>query len=172
MELAEKIEQIHMDSPDKGYRRINDELRHDHGIHVNDKRVLRICRARSIKSTIKYSSHGCTRQAKNPQYIAENLLDRKFYADRPNEVYEGVDRLSISGVRPAMWVDINQYLNLLSMSEPLETEGFPIVPTEVTCDESIMAETILGDTAWKMWLPEGFVADELTEADIADHYLL
>ena len=83
--LAEKVEQIHIESPDKGYRRINDELRHDHGIHVNDKRVLRICRAKGIKSTIKYSSHGCTRRAKNPQYIAENLLNRRFHADKPNE---------------------------------------------------------------------------------------
>lgn len=83
--IAEKVEQIHMTSPDKGYRRINDELRHDHGIHVNDKRILRICRARNIKSTIKYNSHSCTRSAKNPQYIAENLLNRQFYADKPNE---------------------------------------------------------------------------------------
>ncbi len=83
--IAEKMEKIHADSPDKGYRRINDDLRHDHGIHVNDKRVLRICRAKGIKSTIKYYSHGCTRRARNPQYIAENLLDRKFHADKPNE---------------------------------------------------------------------------------------
>ena len=99
--LAEKIEKIHMESPDKGYRRINDDLRHDHDIHVNDKRVLRICRAKNIKSTIKYNSHGCTRQAKNPQYLAENLLDRQFYASQPNEKwltdvtefkwYEGVE---------------------------------------------------------------------------------
>ena len=74
-----------MESPDKGYRRINDELRHDHDIHVNDKRVLRICRATGIKSTIKYSNHGCTRQAKNPQYIAENVLNRQFRASKPNE---------------------------------------------------------------------------------------
>jgi transposase InsO family protein len=74
-----------MESPDKGYRRINDDLRHDHDIHVNDKRVLRICRARNIKSTVKYSNHGCTRQAKNPQYLAENLLNRQFYASKPNE---------------------------------------------------------------------------------------
>lgn len=38
--LADKIEKIHEESPDKGYRRLNDDLRHDHGIHVNDKRVL------------------------------------------------------------------------------------------------------------------------------------
>ena len=99
--IAEKIEQIHTENPDKGYRRINDELRHDHDIHVNDKRVLRICRVRGIKSTIKYSNHGCTRRAKNPQYIAENVLNRQFYADKPNEKwltdvtefkwYEGVE---------------------------------------------------------------------------------
>ena len=83
--LAEEIEKIHTASPDKGYRRINDDLRHDQGIHVNDKRVLRICRAEDIKSTIKYSNKGCTRQAKNPQYLAENLLDRQFHASKPNE---------------------------------------------------------------------------------------
>lgn len=79
LKIAEKVEQIHTESPDKGYRRINDDLRHDHHIHVNDKRILRICRAKSIKSTIKYSNHGCTRQAKNPQFVAENLLDRDFH---------------------------------------------------------------------------------------------
>ncbi len=84
-QLAEKIEQIHSESPDKGYRRLNDDLRHDYGIHVNDKRVLRICRARDIRSTVKYSSHSCTRRAKDPQYLAENLLDRQFYAEKPNE---------------------------------------------------------------------------------------
>lgn len=83
--LAAKIEKIHMDNPDKGYRRINDDLRHDRGIHVNDKRVLRICRHSGIKSTIKYASHGCTRQAKNPQYLAENLLNRQFHSSRINE---------------------------------------------------------------------------------------
>ncbi len=83
--IAEKVEQIHEERPDKGYRRINDDLKHDHGIHVNDKRILRICRAKSIQSTIKYSSHGCTRRSKNPQYLAENLLDRQFHASKPNE---------------------------------------------------------------------------------------
>ena len=74
-----------MESPDKGYRRINDDLRHDHGIHINDKRVLRICRKKDIKSTIKYSNHGCTRSAKNPQHVAENILNREFHAQAPNE---------------------------------------------------------------------------------------
>ena len=84
-QLVEKLEQLHAESPDKGYRRLNDNLRHDCGIHVNDKRVLRICRARDIRSTVKYNNCGCTRQAKIPQYLAENLLDRQFYAEKPNE---------------------------------------------------------------------------------------
>lgn len=79
------IEKIHSGSPDKGYRRIRDELERYHGIDVNDKRVLRICRKLGIKSTIKYTNDGCTRQAANPQYIAENILNRDFTAETPNE---------------------------------------------------------------------------------------
>ena len=44
-----------------------------------------ICRKFGIKSTIKYANNGCTRRAKNPQYIAENVLDRQFNAQAPNE---------------------------------------------------------------------------------------
>ena len=47
--------------------------------------MLRICRVRGIRSTIKYKNRGCTRRAKNPQYLAENLLDRQFYAAKPDE---------------------------------------------------------------------------------------
>ena len=83
--IANIIEMIHEASPDKGYRRIRDELERYHDIKVNDKRVLRICRKRNIKSTIKYLSNGCTRRAANPQYIAENILNREFRAEAPNE---------------------------------------------------------------------------------------
>lgn len=74
-----------MESSDKGYRRIRDDLDRYYGIAVNDKRVLRICRKLDIKSTIKYSNNGCTRQASNPQYIAENVLNREFKATAPNQ---------------------------------------------------------------------------------------
>ena len=81
-----------------------------------------------------------------------------------------IDVVSPLGVRPAVWVDINRYLDLLPADET-ESEANPIALTILTCDESITADTVLGDTAWKMWLPEGFVADELTEADMADNYI-
>jgi len=83
--IAKIVEDIHTASPDKGYRRIRDDLDRYHDIKVSDKRILRICRIKGIKSTIKYASRGCTRQASNPQYIAENLLKREFHADKPNE---------------------------------------------------------------------------------------
>lgn len=83
--IAGIIESIHEADPSKGYRRINDDLKRDYDIHINDKRALNICRKKGIKSTIKYKNNGCTRQAKNPQHIAENILNREFYADKPNE---------------------------------------------------------------------------------------
>lgn len=83
--IADVIEKIHLESPDKGYRRIKDDLKTYHGIKVNDKRVLRICRKKGIKSTIKYSNHGCTRRAAHPQFIAENILNREFTAESPNQ---------------------------------------------------------------------------------------
>lgn len=83
--IAALAEEIHAESPDKGYRRIRDDLSHYHGIDISDKKVLRICRAKGIKSTIKYRCHGCTKKADNPQHIAENILNRNFHADKPDE---------------------------------------------------------------------------------------
>ena len=99
--IANLAEQIHNKNPDKGYRRIRDDLERYHDTRISDKRALRICRSRDIKSTIKYANKGCTRNAANPQYVAENLLNREFHADKPNEKwltdvtefkwYEGVE---------------------------------------------------------------------------------
>jgi len=84
-QIAELAEQIHNESPDKGYRRIRDDLDRFHDIRISDKKALRICRSRDIKSTIKYANNGCTRNANNPQYLAENVLNREFHAEKPNE---------------------------------------------------------------------------------------
>lgn len=60
--------------------------------------MLRICRVLDIKSTIKYRNNGCTRQADCPQYIAENILKREFFADRPNEKW-------VTDVTELRWYD-------------------------------------------------------------------
>ena len=68
-----------------GHRRLRDQLMCEYGIDISDKRMLRICREMQMFSTVKYKNHGCTRSVKDPQYTAENVLDRKFYAEAPNE---------------------------------------------------------------------------------------
>ena len=108
-----EIEKIHRESPDKGYRRIRDDLERYHGINANDKRVLRICRKKGIKSTIKYRNHGCTRQADNPQFIAENILNRKFTADKPNEKW-------LTDVTEFKWYDENNDKHKVYLSAILD----------------------------------------------------
>ena len=111
--IAGKIEEIHNEDPSKGYRRINDDLRRRHGIRVNDKRILRICRARGIRSTIKYASHGCTIKADNPQFIAENILDRDFTAEKPNEKW-------LTDVTEFKWYDENKDKHKVYLSAILD----------------------------------------------------
>ena len=84
-EIAEKIKAIHEKHPDMGYRRIRDELDKKHGITVNDKRVLRICRKEQIQSVIKWKPKSCTKSSNDPAHIARNYLNRDFHADAPNE---------------------------------------------------------------------------------------
>lgn len=83
--IAEKIEEIHKTNPEYGYRQMRDHLDRDHGIHVSDKRVLHIMRTLGIQSTVKFKSQGCTKLASSPEFVAENILNRNFYAGLPNE---------------------------------------------------------------------------------------
>ncbi len=83
--IAGLIREIHRESPDKGYRRIRDDLDKYYHAPVNDKRALRICRSLGIQSAVKYAPRGCTRSAAAPKNLAENVLNRRFYADHPNE---------------------------------------------------------------------------------------
>ena len=67
------------------YYGLNDKLRHDEDIQVNDKRILRICRKKQIRSNLKSRYNGCTRASNNPAFIAENILNREFKAEHLNE---------------------------------------------------------------------------------------
>ena len=83
--IADKIERMHAEHPDMGYRRLRDALEHDENIYVNDKRVLRICRKKKIQSIVKGRHNCCTKPASDPAYVAENILNRDFEAGHPNE---------------------------------------------------------------------------------------
>lgn len=94
-------------------RRIRDDLERYHGIKANDKRVLRICRKKGIKSTIKYSNNGCTRQAVNPQFIADNILNRNFTAEAPNQKW-------LTDVTEFKWYDENKDKHKVYLSAILD----------------------------------------------------
>ena len=83
--VAKEIKKIHDEDNALGYRRIWEVLLRDKGIKVNAKRVLRICRFLGVKSFIKHNPHGCTKADKDPGHIEENILNREFTAESPNE---------------------------------------------------------------------------------------
>lgn len=67
------------------YRRLRDKIARDYHIHVNDKRILRICRKKKICSVIKGRHNCCTRSAIDPYYTTENVLSRDFCARQYNQ---------------------------------------------------------------------------------------
>lgn len=83
--ISAAIQQIYTEHPDKGHRRIRDDLEKDYGILTSNKRILHLCRVLHIQSTVKFKNHGCTKAASDPQVIVSNILHREFWAGRPNE---------------------------------------------------------------------------------------
>ncbi len=53
--IAQLVQEIHRESPNKGYRRIRDDLDKYYHTPVNDKRTLRICRGLGIQSVVKHA---------------------------------------------------------------------------------------------------------------------
>lgn len=87
MELAEAIEQIALDFPSYGYRRITAEL-HRQGLKVNHKRVLRLmrdknllCRARKAFRATTDSSHSLTRYPNLTRGLVPYRTDQLWHAD-------------------------------------------------------------------------------------------
>ena len=74
------IQKIHTEHPNMRYRRIRNELDEHKGIHVNDKRVLHICKKCNIESNIKWLK---MRHKSNSYW--KNYLRRNFHTDKSNE---------------------------------------------------------------------------------------
>jgi len=92
-----------------GYRRIQDELYRQYELVVNHKKVLRLMREMGIQAIIRRKYvHRTSRQAATEDgRIADNLLQRDFTADAPNQkwvtdvtqfrVYD--DRIYLSAIK-------------------------------------------------------------------------
>lgn len=77
LSIYEKVERIF------GYRQLTLHMRSQTGKTINHKRVHRLMRVQGIQSVIRRKKKRYAHAT--PQQVTENLLDRKFYADAPNE---------------------------------------------------------------------------------------
>ena len=66
-----------------GYRRITLNLNRKLKKSFNDKRIYRLMRILGLKSVIRIKKKRYVKSI--PQHVAENLLNRKFTADKPNQ---------------------------------------------------------------------------------------
>ncbi len=75
--IHKKVEEIY------GYRRMKLTLNRKLGKNFNHKRIYRLMNIAGIQSVIRRKKKRY--QHTNPQHVAENLLNRKFTAENPNE---------------------------------------------------------------------------------------
>jgi transposase InsO family protein len=66
-----------------GYRRMQMNLKRRFGLHCNKKRVYRVMRVIDMKSVIRRKRPNYVRS--KPEITAENILNRKFTAEKLNE---------------------------------------------------------------------------------------
>ncbi|MFF2532745.1 IS3 family transposase [Brevibacillus sp. NPDC058079] len=77
MTIYEKVEHTF------GYRQLTLHMRKQTRKTINHKRVERLMKVMGIQSVIRRKKKKYTNAT--PQQVAENLLNRKFHADAPNE---------------------------------------------------------------------------------------
>ncbi|WP_374018204.1 IS3 family transposase [Paenibacillus thiaminolyticus] len=77
MSIYEKVERTF------GYRQLTLHIRRQTGKTINQKRVYRLMKVKGIQSVIRRKKKKYASSI--PQQVAENVLDRKFTADAPNE---------------------------------------------------------------------------------------
>ncbi|WP_245976861.1 IS3 family transposase [Oceanobacillus arenosus] len=75
--LHEKVEGIY------GYRRMRLNINRKFGQNFNHKRIYRLMNVAGIQSVIRRKKKRYKRT--NPQHVADNILNREFKAEKPNE---------------------------------------------------------------------------------------
>ncbi|WP_237417192.1 IS3 family transposase [Halobacillus litoralis] len=81
--LKEKIKTIYYKNDGKyGYRRIQNELENK-GTHVNRKKVYRLMKELGLQSLVRMKKYNSYKGKVGK--VAENLLNREFKADKPNQ---------------------------------------------------------------------------------------
>jgi len=66
-----------------GYRQMTITINREHNVHYNRKRIYRLMRLLQIQSVTRVKKKNYI--PSTPQITAENILNRDFHADKPNE---------------------------------------------------------------------------------------
>ena len=66
-----------------GYRQMTVVINREHDVHFNKKRIHRIMQILHLRSVTRIKKN--TYIPSTPQITAENVLNRDFHADKPNE---------------------------------------------------------------------------------------
>ena len=66
-----------------GYRQMTVVINREHNVHYNKKRICRLMNILHLKSVTRIKKH--TYIQSTPQITAENILNRDFHAEKPNE---------------------------------------------------------------------------------------
>lgn len=92
--LLNVIRDVHSDDATLGYRFITDELGDEHGIHVGENRVHRLCRIAGVSAShhkSRTSKAGSTGPAPHDDLLAvvdkHGVVRHEFVADGPNKVW-------------------------------------------------------------------------------------
>lgn len=66
-----------------GYRQMTISINREHGVHYNKKRIYRLMQILHLKSVTRIKKKNYI--PSTPEITAENVLNRDFHADAPNE---------------------------------------------------------------------------------------
>ena len=66
-----------------GYRQMTITINREYKVHFNKKRIYRLMKILHLKSVCRKKKSNYIKST--PEITAENILNREFYADAPNE---------------------------------------------------------------------------------------
>ena len=103
--LLETIRTIHRENNGLfGYREMTLYLKNEYGIKVNSKRVRRLLRLNNLPSSYRRKARYQWRRS-NPDQTAENVLNRKFQTDYPNQVWcTDVTEIKVPGTSKKVYI--------------------------------------------------------------------
>ena len=83
-QLAEWIKNLYEEQNGiLGYRQMTIAINRRYKVHYNKKRIYRLMRILHLKSVCRRKRYNYIKST--PEIAAENILNRNFHADRPNE---------------------------------------------------------------------------------------